>query len=385
MSEEIVAALPRRRRRTALLITAVGLVALVAAALVRLPYYTEAPGAVRETEARIAVSGHASFDSDGEIFFTTVSQRQATPLELLRAWADDAIDVIPEEKLFPSGNTPEVQVVNKKMMEDSKFNATVAALQDLGLPVTVTGDGAFIAQFLDGAPISKVARQGDVITAVGDVKIDSSDALGAALKGHPVGDTVQLGIRDGSTGATRTASTTLIANDSDPSRGFLGISVETANATLKLPFSLSIDSGEVTGPSAGLAWSLGIVDRLTPGDLTSGRRVAVTGTIDLDGNVGAIGGLAQKVAAVKRDGIPVFIFPMDTSEADLARVRETAGTEVELHQVSTLAEALEVLAPDGVPAAPGASPTTSSTSSTSSTGTAPTTTLPASTTTSIPA
>ena len=377
MSDEIVAA-PRRRGRTAALVSIVLLVAVVIASmLIRLPYYTEAPGAIRATEQRIAVDGHEAFNSDGEIYFTTVSQRQATPMELIHAWLDDAIDVVPQEKLFPEGNTSEVQVVNKKMMEDSKFNATVAALDDLGLPVTVTGDGAFIAQFVDGAPISKVAKQGDVITAVGDVPIMSSDELGVALKGHPVGDTVQLGIRDGSTGATRTVTTTLIANDSDASRGFLGISVETANATLKLPFTLSIDSGEVTGPSAGLAWSLGIVDRLTPGDLTDGRRVAVTGTIDPQGNVGAIGGIAQKVAAVKRDGIKVFIFPKDTSDEDLARVRETAGTAVELHQVSTLQEALAILAPNGVPAAPGASPTTTTSPTTSTTTTTTPSTVPA--------
>lgn len=374
--------MPRRRKRTAALVSVVVLLAIVIASmLIRLPYFTESPGAIRATEQRISVDGHESFNSDGEIYFTTVSQRQATPLELVHAWLDDAIDVVPQDKLFPEGNPAAVQVVNKKMMEDSKFNATVAALDDLGLPVTVTGDGAFIAQFVADAPISKVAKQGDVITKVGDLAIMSSDELGVALKAHPVGDTVELGLRDGSTGDVKTVTTTLIANDTDPTRGFLGVSVETANATLKLPFSLSIDSGEVTGPSAGLAWSLGIVDRLTPGDLTGGRRVAVTGTIDPAGNVGPIGGIAQKVAAVKRDGITVFIFPKDTSDEDLARVRETAGTEVELHQVSTLQEALAVLAPDGVPAAPGAPPTTTTSPSTTTT----TTTIPASPTSSIPA
>jgi PDZ domain-containing protein len=128
--------------------------------------------------------------------------------------------------------------------------------------------------------------------------------------------------------------------------------VETANSNLELPFHVDIDSGNVTGPSAGLAWTLGLIDRLTPGSLTGGREVAVTGTISPDGTVGPIGGVAQKMATVKRAGVKLFLFPKDTEPKDAREVRKIAGDDVEVHQVGTLKEALAILAPKGVPAAP---------------------------------
>jgi PDZ domain-containing protein len=108
----------------------------------------------------------------------------------------------------------------------------------------------------------------------------------------------------------------------------------------------------VTGPSAGLAWTLGLIDRLTPGSLTGGREVAVTGTIAPDGTVGPIGGVAQKMATVKRAGVKLFLFPKQTDPKEAREVRKIAGSDVEVHQVGTLDEALAIIAPHGVPAAP---------------------------------
>jgi PDZ domain-containing protein len=97
---------------------------------------------------------------------------------------------------------------------------------------------------------------------------------------------------------------------------------------------------------------LGLIDRLTPGSLTGGREVAVTGTMDPTGKVGPIGGVAQKMSAVKRAGLKVFLFPKDTEPAEAREVRRIAGDEVEVHQVGTIEDALAILAPDGVPPAP---------------------------------
>jgi PDZ domain-containing protein len=104
----------------------------------------------------------------------------------------------------------------------------------------------------------------------------------------------------------------------------------------------------VTGPSAGLAWTLAIIDRLTPGSLTGGKDVAVTGAIEEDGTIGPIGGIVQKVATVKRAGVKEFIYPASTDEAEQKQMSEVAGDEVALHPVKTVDDAVKVLAPKGV-------------------------------------
>ena len=112
---------------------------------------------------------------------------------------------------------------------------------------------------------------------------------------------------------------------------------------MKLPFDVELDSGAVIGPSAGLAWTLGVIDRLTPGDLTGGRRVAVTGTISPDGSVGPIGGIAQKAAGAVGEHATVFLYPKDTPANEVRRVRRIVGDHMKLRPVATLDDALSAL------------------------------------------
>ncbi|MFN6122052.1 MAG: S16 family serine protease, partial [Actinomycetes bacterium] len=118
-------------------------------------------------------------------------------------------------------------------------------------------------------------------------------------------------------------------------------------ATAKLPFDVDIDSGAIGGPSAGLAFTLTLIDELTPGELTGGRRVAVTGTIRIDGTVGGIGGLAQKVSAVRQLGADVFLVPAEQGEQDIALARQVAGDDLDIVPVANLDEALAALAEYG--------------------------------------
>ena len=110
------------------------------------------------------------------------------------------------------------------------------------------------------------------------------------------------------------------------------------------PFEVDIESGSVGGPSAGLAFTLAVLDALTEGDLQGGQKIAVTGTISPTGAVGAIGGIMQKVAAVVAADTDIFIVPAAQGEDELARVRERAGDDVDIYPVATLDEALEILA-----------------------------------------
>jgi PDZ domain-containing protein len=104
------------------------------------------------------------------------------------------------------------------------------------------------------------------------------------------------------------------------------------------PFPVTIDSGGIGGPSAGLMWTLGLTDVLTPGDLTGGRTIAGTGTIDLEGKVGPIGGIEEKVAAAERAGAVLFFAPMDNAAAAM----RVAGDMV-IVPVQTYQQALDYL------------------------------------------
>jgi PDZ domain-containing protein len=130
---------------------------------------------------------------------------------------------------------------------------------------------------------------------------------------------------------------------------------------VELPFELDIDTGSIGGPSAGLAFTLTLIDELTPGELTGGGRVAVTGTIELDGSVGAIGGLRQKASAVAQTGVDVFIVPAAQSEEDIAAAQEAGGPNLRIIPVATLEDAimvLEELGGDPIPPPPPCDPAT---------------------------
>ena len=152
----------------------------------------------------------------------------------------------------------------------------------------------------------------------------------------------------------RTTTATLAARSDDRARSFLGVTLRTRQRDYALPFEVTIDSGRVGGPSAGLEFALSIVDQLTPGELTGGRRVAVTGTIELDGSVGPVGGVPQKAVTVTRSGAMLFLVPT----AQVEDARSKAGTGIEVVGVDTLDDAIRELGARGgdISGIPGACP-----------------------------
>lgn len=343
---------PHRRRRWIL----IGVFALVGAGvvsamfLIRLPYYLIQPGSVRPSENRIDISGAKSYENDGEVLFTTVYVDQATPALMIRAWLDDAVDVRTRAEMYPDDNRKEVQKENFVRMDLSKLTATRVALDHLGIDATYDADGSKVVATVEGGPSEGVLLPGDVITAVDGAEVGLPSSIAPELADHAPGDAVAVTVQREVDGAEteKSLQVTLGAASDDPSRPVLGIEAEPVDPRIDSPVQVTVDSGSVSGPSAGLAWTLGIIDRLTPGSLTDGRRVAVTGEILDDGTVGPIGGIEQKVAAVKRAGVDLFIYPASTPEAEQKAMRRIAGDQVELRPVANIDEAVAVLAPQGL-------------------------------------
>ncbi len=334
------------------LLAAVLLGAVLAAFMVPLPYYLVQPGSVRPAEQRIEIQGAESFETDGEVLFTTVYVNQATLALLVRAQLDDAIEIRTEDEMYPDGDRDATRQLNQQRMDLSKLTATRVALEEVGIDAAYLGDGARVLAVSSDAPSNEVLAPGDVIVEVDGQPVSMPADIGEALTSFLPGETVAVRLQrvvDG-TMTDVDAKVELAATDDAPDRPLLGITADPANPRIDSDVQVAVDSGKVSGPSAGLAWTLAIIDRLTPGSITDGERIAVTGTIADDGTVGPIGGVVQKVAAVKRAGLRTFIYPASTPEEEQEQMRRIAGDDVDLVPVGTVGEAVEVLAPGGLQA-----------------------------------
>jgi PDZ domain-containing protein len=329
----------RRRRVWYVLLGVLALLTLgtIAAALVQVPYFLLSPGSVRSTEGLISVEGAPTFTSEGEIDFTTVSVKKATALQALIGWLDPTVDVIPEDDLLGGQTQDENRERNLREMADSKDVATAVALESLGYDVEEQGSGALIVQTVPDTPAASALQRGDVVVAADGQPIQLSQQLVDVIAAHQPGDTVGLEVQH-TEDQKETVEVQLVGRPDDPSKAMLGVSLETFRLTYDFPFTVEIDSGAVGGPSAGLAFTLGVIDVLTPESLTAGQRVATTGTMDSSGTVGPVGGVQQKTVAVRRAGATLFLVP--SSEYDEAL--KYAG-DMRVERVDTLDEALEAL------------------------------------------
>lgn len=317
---------------------------IIAGFFVRTPYVALVPGSARETESLVAVEGLDAYPSDGELLFTTVRLRSRPNLwEYLWLTIDDDANVVPEEFIYGDRSPEENREANLEAMTDSKQVAVAVALEQLGYDA-ITPTGVFVEQVVPESAAVGVLERGDVLLAVDGVEILTDADLVAELSGRSAGEVVEFTVERHTTGQTETISVELGGRDDEPTAGFLGVAPQTrVEMNLDLPFSVDIDSGSVGGPSAGLAFTLTVLDQLTEGELTGGRQIAVTGTMSADGVVGSVGGVPQKAAAVRELGIDVFIVPRALGEEELARVRDRAGDDLQIMPVDNLEEALSVL------------------------------------------
>lgn len=337
----------------------VACVAFVGAALIRIPYYALAPGAIRPTESLIDLGTGVRDPEAGEVSFATVSvDGRLSLLQALSGWWDGTIDVVPEDRILQGQSPQESKQANQVLMNDSKDVAVHVALGALGLADVA---GAQIASVVPGSPADGALQVGEVVIATDGAPVAGGAALAGRVRSAAPGTTVQLrvapasALQSGASGrgvdaftdldaAARDVAVTLAADEAGTG-AVLGVDVRDAVRST-YDGAIEIDSRQVGGPSAGLAYTLGVIDLLSPGDLTGGVRVAATGTMSPDGAIGAIGGIQQKAAAARRAGVELFLVPDSQVPGELAAARKLAGG-VELVPVGTLQEALDVLASRG--------------------------------------
>jgi PDZ domain-containing protein len=332
---------PATRRQLTLLIAAAAIAAaVVVAALLPVPYVILSPGPTLNTlgtqsgKPLIEISGRHTYATNGHLNMVTVSY-QGGPSDgfnlftALQAWLSPHEAVVPESELFGT-NLTQQQVTREdtQQMVGSQQLAEAAALCQLNIPYTVLDT---VVQVGPGTPAAGVLKSGDVITAVDGKKLTCRADAGTMIRARKPGAPVRLTVdRHGTTHEFRMRTTDV------KGKAVVGVDV---NETYRFPFPVKINIGNIGGPSAGLMFALGIMDKLTPHGLTGGRFIAGTGEIAANGAVSPIGGIQQKMAGARAAGATVFLTPA-------ANCPDTVGAVprgMRLIKVSTLGSAVRAL------------------------------------------
>ncbi len=305
---------------------------------VSLPYYALAPGDARQVNDLISVPKDRAFPPRGKVLLSTVSLSRVNALQAFFGWLDSDVDVLPEDQIL--GKTPRKEFTQQNIqeMDTSKQLAAVVALRRLGYEVAEQGKGARVVQVEKEASAAGRLIQGDVITGIDGRPASLSQEVVRAIRLHKPGESVRLDVL-GAKGGTRVEEIVL-GHRPDGVEGYLGVVLDTKEQKFDYPFDVVIDSGTIGGPSAGLAFTLGVLDTLTAGELTGGKSVAATGTIEIDGHVGDVGGVVQKTAAVRAAGASVFLVPPGEYED----ARSHAGSKLRVIKVTSLDDAIAALA-----------------------------------------
>lgn len=344
VANQLLRSLPPLPRRIAGLTTATAIILVqLAAALSLLPRVegVYAPGLALAVKPMIAVDAEYRYDSDSTFLLTTViTQTPIITAQWVQALFNPSITLVPPEQIVPPNTSVAEQVrYNAHLLEESEAVAIVTALRLAGYEASVTSQAAEVLSIQPESAAHGMLQPGDEIVGVGESHVSSaSELIGhiAALRGQ---EAVELTIKRDGNGENLRVRVPLLAPEEPDGSPRIGIIVQSVGFAVDLPFEVTITPRQISGgPSAGLMFTLTVYDLVTPGDLTAGRRIAGTGTINLHGEVGPIGGVAQKVAAAERAGAEYFLVPTTNY-----RDAQHAATTIRVIDVGTVAEAIAVL------------------------------------------
>ncbi len=318
----------------------------IGASVISLPYAIMQPGPATNVlgttkgpdgkeSPRIVISQAPTYPTTGALDFTTVRVLggpgyPVNAFDLLGAWLDPDAEVLPVDAVFPPTVTEEqVAEENKAEMVGSQQEAAAVAVRATGhdVPLVVT-----ISKLSPGSPSEGQLQAGDVLVSVAGAPASDPTAVRAAIQKATPGDTLDVVVTRGGANVTAHPKT----GKADDGRTILGIML---SSSYSLPFPVTIDAGNVGGPSAGLMFSLGVYDKLTDGAMTGGQQIAGTGTIDDTGRVGPIGGIRQKIAGAKAAGARFFLAPSD----NCAEVTSAPIDGIQVVKVTSFADARDAV------------------------------------------
>lgn len=311
-----------RRTVSSILASVLLAVLFYVAASTPVPYITMSPGptvdvlAENRGEEIVQVAGHERYDTDGRLELTTIKltgpDQDVNLGEALAAWFDRSRAVYPREAFYaPEESEQEVETESAVQMVSSQDTAVAVALTELGYDLDKITE---VLAVNPGSPAEGKLETRDEILAVNGERVRNATDVAKLVRSTALGETATFQIRRGK--QERTVVVEPRPSDDDPDIPVVGIVV---GPSYDFPFDVSVNIDDrIGGPSAGLIFSLGVYDTLTPGALTGGAAVSGTGTIAEDGSVGPIGGIQQKIVAAEASGAELFLVPPANCESALA-------------------------------------------------------------------
>jgi PDZ domain-containing protein len=330
-----------RRSLTLIIAGLATVVALAVAILVPVPYVILGPGPTLNTLGKdssgqplITISGHPVHSTTGHLNLVTVSYvggpgSDLSIFQALQAWLSPTEAVVPESELFPPGQSAEqTQQQDTAQMTGSQQTATAAAFTALHIPFQTQ---VVIVETVPGTPAAGVLKAGDVVLSVDGTAVRGATSLTSLITSHPAGSALRLSVLRGGKTIPLTVRTKEVSG-----RPVMGVQV---TEQYKFPFSVKISVGDIGGPSAGMMFALGIIDKLTSDNLTGGKFIAGTGEITSSGQVRPIGGIQQKMVGARDAGATVFLAPA----GNCTDVRGAVPSGLRVVKVSTLSQAMSDL------------------------------------------
>lgn len=300
---------------------------------VELPYLAYSAGPVSDASDAVVAEGVDIYPPEGELLALTVVSQDVNLFEAAIAGFDPTIDLVRKQAVRRAGESDE-EYRNRvlQQMDDSNFRSIAVALNELGYELIPTE--VVINDFVEGVPAAEVLELGDTILEVEGVPITSVDEIRPLIAELQVGDSLSLMVDRAGTQVDLVVE--LAERDDEPGVPMIGVIL---GELTEPPFPIEIRAGDVGGPSAGMMHTLAIIDTLTEGELTDGEVIAGTGTIQLDGTIGSIGGIRQKVVAAEAAGASYILVPEGNYEKALTAERD----DIEIVPISTLDDALAFL------------------------------------------
>jgi len=299
----------------------------------------DAPGVALSVESMVNVPAQYRHLHKGTFILTTVvSQAPILAGEWAVAQFDPAMVILPPEAVVPQNTTPQEQAKQDyQMLDDSEATAITVGLRLAGYQTQMIGKGARVVSILPGSHANGILNVGDIITGLNGTPIQTTSDLIEQVQAQSASGSVRLQVERNQTQMEVTIPLMAPTSSSDSPK--IGITITSAGFDSKTPFPISIVTQKINGgPSAGLMFTLTVYNMLTPDDLTHGLRIAGTGTINLDGTVGPIGGVKQKVAAAEQVGAVYFLCPAD-NYADAVSVARS----IKVIKIATAEQAVQFL------------------------------------------
>lgn len=278
-------------------------------------YYIVRPGSSEALSELVNVEGGYNLASSdrsrqGEFYLTTVNQTPANLLAWIYGYLNPYVGLVEREDVIPEDmEIEDYRDMMKRHMEDSKETSKVVALENAGYEIKIDSEGILIVGVQEESPARGVLEEGDLVIEVDGKEVKLAEEMVEIVNERDIGEPVEIRYKRKGEAHTEKIETVKRRGDDGRAQAALKVFVRTKGWSPVFPMEIEIDSGDIGGPSAGLMFALEIKNQLTEYDLTGGKKIAGTGTLNLEGDVNSVGGVRHKMVAASEEGVRYFLVP----------------------------------------------------------------------------